>query len=212
MSCSHLSQMWPAATLENLSPSLFTLSPIHATWHCVSVCVSVIDRDGLTELAGHHSPHREQRKGHCLGFYLSIHPWTLHCSPFPLHMEEGSRSFAVWWRCVLTQQGDEDGILIGLIELMLLSPLVGEECQASRWLFASWLLSACCSYTLTLTWTVSLCFWLSLLSSVSLHLYLSCSLSCIFLFLTHSPFKWIKAALIMYLCRKYPLFIQVLIL
>lgn len=29
----------------------------------------------------------------------------------------------------MTQWGDEDGILIGLIELMALSPLVGEECQ-----------------------------------------------------------------------------------
>lgn len=109
----------------------------------------------------------EQRKCHFLGSYLSIHPWTLHCSPLPLHMEEGSRSFAVWWRCVLTQWGDEDGILIGLIELMVLSPLVGEECQASRWLFASWLLFACCSYTLALTWTVSLCLRPSLLSSMS---------------------------------------------
>lgn len=62
-----------------------------------------------------------------------------YCSPLPLQMEEG---FAVWWRCVLTQWGDEDGILMGLIELMVLSPLVGEECQASLWLCASWLLSA----------------------------------------------------------------------
>lgn len=29
----------------------------------------------------------------------------------------------------MTQWGDEDGILRGLIELMLLSPLVGEEGQ-----------------------------------------------------------------------------------
>lgn len=106
-------------------------------------------------------------------------------------MEEGNRSFAVWWRCVLTQWGDEDGILIGLIELMVLSPLVGEECQASLWLCASWLLSACCSCTLALIWTLSLCLWVLLLSSVAPHcnrsssaLLLSLSLCWTFLFYT----------------------------
>lgn len=33
--------------------------------------------------------------------------------------------------CIDPVGGDEDGILIGLIELMALSPLVGEECRAS---------------------------------------------------------------------------------
>lgn len=160
--------MWHADKLEGLYPSLFFPSPyLIATWHCVSVSVSVIGRDGLTELARHYSPHPEQGKCHCLCSYLSSHPWTLHCSPLPLNMEQGSRGFAVWWRCVLTQRGDEDGILIGLIELMVLSPLVEEECQASCWLCASWLLSTCCSYTI---WTVSLCLWLSLFSSHLLHL------------------------------------------
>lgn len=87
----------------------------------------------------------EQGKVLLSGLLFIQPPWTPRCSPLSLHMEEGSRSFAVWWRCVLTQRGDEDGILIGLIELMVLSPLVGEECQASLWLCASWLLSACCS-------------------------------------------------------------------
>lgn len=48
--------------------------PLRATWHCASVSVSVIDRDGLTELTGHHSPYTDQGKCHCLGFYLSIYP------------------------------------------------------------------------------------------------------------------------------------------
>lgn len=100
---------------------------------------------------------------------------TLCCSPLSLHMEEGGRSFVVWWRCVLTQRGDEDGILIGLIELMVLSPLVGEECQASLWRCAGWLLSAFCSCTPAPIWT--LCFRLCVLFSVSSPCCLSSPLS-----------------------------------
>lgn len=157
-------------------------------------------------LAGHYSPYPEQ--GKCqLSELLFIQPSLNPPLPF-LHMEEGSRSFAVWWRCVLTQRGDEDGILIGLIELMVLSPLVGEECQASLWLCASWF--AFC-YTRALIWTLPLsvsdsyCYLPSsslppFLDTVSF--YSSLSL----------PVRYIKAALLLHFCRKRPLFIVLLIL
>lgn len=151
-----ISQMWPVdktgvlvsiAALPQTLPDLSALESLtEAVWRGWPVTTVRV----------------EQGKVPLSGLLFIQPPWTPRCSPLSLHMEEGSRSFAVWWRCVLTQRGDEDGILIGLIELMVLSPLVGEECQASLWLCASWLLSACCSCAPALIWTLSLCLWVLL--------------------------------------------------
>lgn len=66
----------------------------------------------------------------------------------------------------MTQRNYEDGILIGLMELMVLSPLFAEECQGSCWLFAS------CFFfcILWLHWCSELlhCYLLSLCNFVSL--------------------------------------------
>lgn len=124
---------------------------------------------------------------------------TLRWSSFLLHMEERSRHFAVWWRCVLTQWGDEDGILMGLIELMVLSPLVGEECQPSLWLCVGWLLSACCSNSLALI-------WLSSLSPLKHAFFSPSNILLSFYFLLKTAFNCFQR-----LCHKRLLFIQLLI-
>lgn len=126
-------------------------------------------------------------------FCLTIHPLNVRHVPLPLHMEQGSRSLAVWRSCVLTQPGSEDGILIGLIELMALSPLVGEECQASCSLFAGWWLRDAVA-TLRLSLCVRLCL------SFNLH-QPSLPLNRVFLFITHL----FKAALIMFLLGRCPI-------
>lgn len=172
--------MSAAYKLERLYPLLlFLLQIIPDFLFELFSGMSIMDCDGLSGAACALSRGRA-------AVWAPIYPaiLTLCCSPLSLHMEEGGRSFVVWWRCVLTQRGDEDGILIGLIELMVLSPLVGEECQTSLWRCASWLLSAFCSCTPAPIWTLS--FRLCVLFSVSPPCCLSSPLSFTVLFSFHS--------------------------
>lgn len=79
---------------------------------------------------------------------------------------------------------------------MVLSTLVGEECQASCWLFAT----DCFLFAVAILWlwlnciypspTLTLIFCLSIFKSL---LPLSFSLNCIFLFLTYSPINCLKS-------------------
>lgn len=203
--------MWHTDKLRALYQFSLFLSP-YLTVTCRSVTVPY--SDGLTELDGYHSGYRTLSRGCVIvsfPIYTSI-PEPSIIQPYSLYILKRSKSFAVWWRCVLTQRNDEDGILIGLIELMVLSPLFAEECQGLCWLFAS------CFFSLHIVAILGL--WVApLLPSISMQFCHSFFLLTLFLYiclvLAKSSVKWMKSFLMLLLFilffHKCPLFIQILI-
>lgn len=143
-------KMWHVDKLRALYQFSLFLSP-YLTVTCRSFIVPY--SDGLTELDGYHSGYCTLSRGCVIvsfPIYTSI-PEPSIIQPYSLYILKRSKSFAVWWRCVLTQRNYEDGILIGLIELMVLSPLFAEECQGLCWLFAS----CFCGYTGALSCSIA---------------------------------------------------------
>lgn len=191
--------------IESLVP-VFTL-PQSLPVTCRSFIVPY--SDGLTELDGYHSGYCTLSRGCVIvsfPIYTSI-PEPSITQPYSLYILKRSKSFAVWWRCVLTQRNYEDGILIGLIELMVLSPLFAEECQGLCWLFAS----CFCGYTGALSCSIAAFSHYAILSLfflLTLFLYIC-------LILAKSSVKWMKSFLMLLLFilffHKCPLFIQILI-